>query len=120
MRNINRIQKFCDQLAAMWRTVPDWRFGQLISNVLGEYVAQTHRDIFFPEDDEMLKFFAEYFSKMSGYVEKKEELPQNCAYCYDFVASPRSPLCGKNGHSLKDVMINERPDWCPRSEKGGE
>ena len=61
MRDPNRIDKFCSELARCWHKVPDWRFGQLISNVLGEYVAQTKKDIFFPEDDELLSFFLQYF-----------------------------------------------------------
>ncbi|MBQ1792091.1 MAG: hypothetical protein II008_18085 [Oscillospiraceae bacterium] len=61
MRDPNRIDKFCSELARCWHEVPDWRFGQLISNVLGEYVAQTKKDIFFPEDDELLSFFLQYF-----------------------------------------------------------
>ena len=60
MRDPKRIRKFCNRLAAVWEKVPDWRFGQLMSNMLGEYVAQTHRDIFFPEDDEMIKFFERF------------------------------------------------------------
>lgn len=60
MRDPKRISKFCDKLAAVWACVPDWRFGQLISNVLGEYVHETKRDIFFPEDDELIEFFEKF------------------------------------------------------------
>lgn len=60
MRDPKRIRKYCDQLASLWETVPDWRFGQLMSNVLGEYYAETKKDIFFPEDDEMFAFFKKY------------------------------------------------------------
>lgn len=67
MRDPKRIDRFCDELKAIWHTVPDWRFGQLMSNMLGEYVATTKRDIFFPEDEEMMKFFREYVKKMSPY-----------------------------------------------------
>lgn len=75
MRDPKRIDEFCRMLAYYWHRVPDWRFGQLISNVLGEYVAQTHRDIFFPEDDELLDFFRQYFSMegSSPYVSGNEE-----------------------------------------------
>lgn len=62
MRDPKRIPEFCNELAVLWMKVPDWRFGQLISNVLGEYVAQTQRDIFFPEDDEIMAFMKEYFN----------------------------------------------------------
>ena len=63
MRNEKRIDEFCRMLAYYWHCVPDWRFGQLISNVLGAYIGTTGRDIFFPEDDELLAFFKMYFSK---------------------------------------------------------
>lgn len=59
MRDPKRIDRFCRRLAELWHLVPDWRFGQLISNVLGTYP----RDIFFPEDDVLLQFFEDYFSK---------------------------------------------------------
>ena len=60
MRDPARIEKFCRVLAETWRRVPDWRFGQLISNMLGDFVAKTGKDIFFPEDEEMLAFVRDY------------------------------------------------------------
>lgn len=60
MRDPKRIDEFCDELKKLWHHVPDWRFGQLMSNMLGAYVDKTRRDIFFPEDDEMMQFFKEY------------------------------------------------------------
>ena len=66
MRDPKRIKVFCDELARLWETnCSDWRFGQLISNVLGDYQAETHRDIFFPEDDELIDFFRKYFERYS-------------------------------------------------------
>lgn len=59
MRDPNRIDKFCEDLAKEWKKVPDWRFGQFISNVLGS----MKRDIFFPEDDEMMAFIQNYFKR---------------------------------------------------------
>ena len=75
MRDPKRIDEFCRMLAYYWHRVPDWRFGQLISNVLGAYVDTTKRDIFFPEDDELLDFFQQYFSMegSSPYVSGNEE-----------------------------------------------
>ena len=61
MRDPKRIDKFCAQLATVWHNVPDWRFGQLMSNLLGAYVSDTKRDIFFPEDDELMTYFENYF-----------------------------------------------------------
>lgn len=66
MRDPKRIRKYCDRLAACWEKVPDWRFGQLIANVLGKYVSETGRDIFFPEDEEMISYFEKYFAPGSG------------------------------------------------------
>ena len=43
MRDINRLDKFYDELA-------DWQ-------------AKTKRDIFFPEEDEMIQIFRDYVSK---------------------------------------------------------
>ena len=63
MRDPNRIQTFCNELANLWRKVPDWRFGQFISNVLGAYVAETRRDIFFPEDEDLMAFMKKYFER---------------------------------------------------------
>ena len=75
MRNPNRIPEFCNKLSLMWGRVPDWRFGQLMSNMLGAYVAETGRDIFFPEDDELFEFFAKYIENNSPCIlggEKKD------------------------------------------------
>jgi hypothetical protein len=63
MRDPNRIDIFCRRLAACWKKVPDWRFGQLMSNILGEYVYKTKKDIFFLEDEELISFFEEYFNQ---------------------------------------------------------
>lgn len=61
MRNKNRIKPFCDALAKIWEEdCPDWRFGQLICNVFGE-MASAGRDPFFPEENEMINYFKNYF-----------------------------------------------------------
>ena len=58
MRDPKRIDEFCNRLATIWKTeCPDWRFGQLISNVLGT----SRIDPFFLEEDEMMKLFEAYF-----------------------------------------------------------
>ena len=63
MRDPNRIYKYCHELAQLWHKVPDWRFGQLMSNVLSAYQAEKMRDIFFPEDDELMEFFKKYIGE---------------------------------------------------------
>lgn len=74
MRDPARINKFCSQLASLWHNVPDWRFGQFISNVLGAYVSETKRDIFFPEDQELMSFMQNYFKQTdaSPYTKRGE------------------------------------------------
>lgn len=63
MRNPDRIDKFCNELAQIWKSnVPDWRFGQLICNVFGE----MNQDPFFPEEDKMIKIFRNYFDRSNG------------------------------------------------------
>lgn len=60
MRNPDRIDRFCMQLAKIWKdNVPDWRFGQLICNVFGS----MNYDPFFLEEDEMIKIFENYFNR---------------------------------------------------------
>ena len=62
MRSIKRIDEFTTFLAHIWKTrCPDWRFGQFVSNVFGE-ISVKHGDIFFPEEDKMMKYIAEYFN----------------------------------------------------------
>lgn len=52
MRDPNRIDKFCDELAQLWHQVPDWRFGQLIYNLM--LTQYTSGGAFYTEDGEML------------------------------------------------------------------
>ena len=55
-RDPKRIRAFCDQLAEIWESqCPDWRFGQLIWNVLPH-------DPFFLEEEQTLKMFKEFFN----------------------------------------------------------
>lgn len=62
MRDPKRIDEFCEELKNMWHQVPDWRFGQLMSNALGEVYMKENRDIFFIEDDKMLEDLKEIFT----------------------------------------------------------
>jgi hypothetical protein len=63
MRNPDRIDEFCSELAELWKTsAPDWRFGQLICNAFG----QIYKDPFFIEEDEMLKYLKAYFGDENG------------------------------------------------------
>lgn len=66
MRDPNRIDKFCNDLAEQWHKVPDWRFGQLMINILSEYLSEHRRDAFYVEDEEFFKWLGTLFE------EKKE------------------------------------------------
>ncbi len=58
MRNIKRIEPFMKALAIIWQEkCPDWRFGQLMTNVLNSF----DTDPFFIEEDEMLERFKNFF-----------------------------------------------------------
>lgn len=59
MRDVQRIYKFCNKLADLWATnCRDWRFGQLVCNVLNFY---ENPYVFYLEEDDMIKVFEEYF-----------------------------------------------------------
>lgn len=64
MRDINRLDKFYDELKEIHKKhFPDWRFGQMIINVIADWQAKTKRDIFFIEEDEMIQIFRDYVNK---------------------------------------------------------
>lgn len=64
MRDINRLDKFYDELKEIHKkNFPMWRFGQMIVNVLADWQAKTKMDIFFPEEDEMIQIFKDYVNK---------------------------------------------------------
>lgn len=70
MRDKYRLFKFYEELREIhMKYFPDWRFGQMISNVLADWRYKTGRDIFFPEDDEMIQIFKDYI-KENGYDKK--------------------------------------------------
>ena len=61
MRDIKRIRKFCDELADIWESkCPDWRFSQLVLNVLSSDKVKSAM-AFYIEDDEMMEFIKDYF-----------------------------------------------------------
>ncbi len=60
MREKERIMPFMYDLAKIWEeNCPDWRFGQLMINVLSSF----DRDPFFIEEDEMLDRFKKFFNR---------------------------------------------------------
>lgn len=66
-RDKKRIKPFLERLEKVWNSVPNWRFGQLIVNVF----STINADPFFPEDDEMIEYFENYFKDYMEDLEKK-------------------------------------------------
>lgn len=63
MRKISRIDPFMEKLKEYWKSeVPDWRFGQLMSNFLGFAWEAKNSDIFYIEDDEMSRLLDLFFN----------------------------------------------------------
>lgn len=60
MRDPKRIKPFCDDLAARWAQYPDLRFGQFISNFMRYLEYHKKGDIFYIEDDELMKLMDNY------------------------------------------------------------
>ena len=66
MRDPNRIDKFCDELKTIWHQVPDWRFGQLMENMLSVRLqaVQNPNGFFYTEDEELFAFFKSYMNEI--------------------------------------------------------
>lgn len=66
MRDPNRIDKFCNELAKLWHKFPDWRFGQFVLNMERACRVNTGRDVFFLEDEEFFKFMRDFLNEVTG------------------------------------------------------
>lgn len=64
MRDPNRIDEFCDELKVIWHQVPDWRFGQLIDNLLSAW--NSDKDAFYAEDELFLPFMKDYINQIKN------------------------------------------------------
>ena len=53
MRDPNRINEIADELKVYWNNHPNWRLGQLISNL--SYELMSNNDPFFMTDEELLE-----------------------------------------------------------------
>ena len=61
MRNPDRLDKFYEEFCDIHkRHFPDWRFGQMISNFFGWIITEKQKDIWFPEEREMMELLKEY------------------------------------------------------------
>lgn len=56
MRDPNRIDGFCNELAKVWKRHPDCRFGQTIVNVLGR-IGESCDDLYYIEDEKIQQCF---------------------------------------------------------------
>ena len=65
MRDPNRIDKFCNELAKLWHKFPDLRFGQFVLNMERACRVNTGRDVFFLEDEEFFKFMREFLNEVT-------------------------------------------------------
>ena len=70
MRDKYRLFKFYEELREIhMKYFSDWRFSQMIVNILADWQAKTKRDIFYLEEDEMIQIFKDYV-KENGYDKK--------------------------------------------------
>lgn len=61
MRDPNRLEDFYGQMKEIHiKYFPELRFGQLMSNFFGWLMVERKRDLFFPEEDEMMRHFEDY------------------------------------------------------------
>ena len=58
MRDINRIEPFCKDLAKVWKDNPDMRFSQLIVNLMGSYGS----DMYYVEDEDFMNILKEFYN----------------------------------------------------------
>lgn len=66
MRDINRLDKFYDELKRIHKYVLDWRFGQFIMNFMSWYYTKYKRDCFYIEEDKMIKYIEEFIDEVQG------------------------------------------------------
>lgn len=61
MRDPKRLNNFYRELCDIHQTsFPDFRFGQFCSVFFGWLATEKNRDLFFPEEDEMIDYLKEY------------------------------------------------------------
>ena len=61
IRPASRLDSFYDELKKIHKEhFCDWRFGQLCSNFFGWLVSEKKVDLFFPEEEQMIKYIREF------------------------------------------------------------
>lgn len=95
MRDELRIRPFLKEIGDLWENnASDWRFGQLISNVL--LICTV--DPFFLEDDETLEIFRRYFKK-----EKENDLEKAIKNLKEIVELSNEEI-EKNDENISAVL----------------
>ena len=69
MRDINRIDTFCDELKEQWKKVPDWRFGQLFVNLQ----RAAGSDLFGYEEDRLMELLKTYLGCITGEITDEDD-----------------------------------------------
>lgn len=64
MRDINRIDVFCDRLKKVWKENPDQRFFQLINNIMSRYGS----DMYYIEDNDAIDMIEKAMEKVKTKV----------------------------------------------------
>ena len=60
MRDIDRIGIFLKKVEELWGKLPDWRFGQLLTNFIA-----AKGDIFYWEEDKFLEELEDYINNIT-------------------------------------------------------
>ena len=66
MRDSNRIDSYCKELANIWHKVSDWRLSQLMVNAMLVYSNKYGHDAFYTEDEEFMEFIKEFINEATG------------------------------------------------------
>lgn len=64
MRDPNRIDGYMKRLGDVWKDYPDFRFGQLLMNLLGDVQREVKMDLFYVEDKEFFEAFEKCYARM--------------------------------------------------------
>ena len=114
MRNPDRIPKIIKELEEFWKQNPDWRLGQVISNL--NYEIMGNSDPFYVEDDDLLEILRR--------KNAKECICKNCGKtfttysridkCYCDNPAPQNPkyTCAEIGPKLVyQERYHNEDDW---------
>lgn len=61
MRDLNRIEKYISLLRGIWEKYPDWRFGQLISNIAPYGISSAK--FFYIEDEDFFENINQFYKE---------------------------------------------------------